>query len=167
MEITRRSYPVQVFTATHQAEGLYQPIGNMMTIVNDQEVICFELRDATLTPLAAGAALRPIAVPRLVVNKKDILFVAMMDDTLRKELNMLRRVERIIAYLPSFVLRGEFHLGAEQQLSDMLDTLPGVFQPITAATLFPLIETPVRVQRDHDLVVLNTRAIQFYHAEAR
>ena len=47
----------------------------------------------------------------------------------------------------------------------MLDTIRGRFQPLTEATIFPVVETQVRVSPDCDLVLLNTTSIQFYHPE--
>jgi hypothetical protein len=165
MEITRRSYPVQVITTTHAITGIYQPIGNFMVAINNPDSTCLPLSEATFTPLATGAPLRSITVPEATVNKRDILFVCFPDDTVQRELNMFKRVARLIAYTPAFVLRAEFHLGAEDQVGEMLDTLRGQFQPLTDVTIFPLLELQVSLDRQHDLVVINSQAITIYHAE--
>jgi hypothetical protein len=164
MEIERRAYPVKVYTATHEVRGIHTPIGNLLTAINN-EGVCFEMTDVTYTPLAPNAVLRPISVPQAVLHQDEILFIAFEEEGIAEDLTMLKRVDRLIIYTASFVLRGEMHLGAEDQIRDMLDTIRGRFQPLTEATIFPVVETQVRVSPDCDLVLLNTTSIQFYHPE--
>jgi hypothetical protein len=165
MEIPKRLYPVRVFTATHVMQGVHQPVGSFMNALNDADSICFAVNDATFEPLAARSMLRPVSVPEAVVNKHDILFICLLDDTLQNELNMLKRVERLIAYTPAFALRGDFHLGAEAQTRDMVDAFRGQFQPVTDVTIFPLIETNVDISRQESLVIVNTHALSPYHPD--
>ena len=165
MEIPKRLYPVRVYTATHAIEGMHQPAGSFMNAINEADNVCFAVNDATFQPLSAQSMLRPATVPEAVVNKHDILFICFSDDTLQNELNMLRRVERVIAYTPAFALRGDFHLGAEAQTRDMVDTFRGQFQPLTDVTIFPLIETNVSIPRNESMVIVNTLAIPLYHPE--
>jgi hypothetical protein len=165
MEITRQAYPVQVLTATHEVTGTYQPIGQFMNAINNPGSTCFPLHEASYTPLATGVTLRSISVPQLTVGKNDIQFICFQDDTLKNELHMLKRVARMILYTPAFALRGEVHLGVEDQPHDMLDTLRGQFQPLTDATIFPLHETRASVKRQHSLIVVNTQAIHLYHPD--
>ncbi|MBN1642083.1 MAG: hypothetical protein JXA09_12690 [Anaerolineae bacterium] len=166
MEVRRRSYPVDLYTATHHVAGVYDPIGSFAIAINAPDTICFSLADATFAPLLRGAPLRAISVPRLTVNKAQILFITFQDDTVQQESAILRRVERTIVYMPGFVLRGGLHLGAEDQINDVFDTLHGDFQPLTEATIYPLREIQADLRREHDLVMINTRAIQHYHPEA-
>ena len=166
MEIPKRLYPVKVFTATHAIEGVHQPMGSFMIALNDMDNVCFAVNEATFTPLAVQTVLRPVSVPEAVANKNDILFICMLDDTLQSELTLLKRVAQIISYTPAFALRGDFHLGAEAQTRDMLDTFRGQFQPVTDVTIFPLIETRVPIERQQSMVVVNTHAIQLYHPQA-
>ena len=165
MEIPKRLYPVRVLTATHVIEGLHQPAGSFMNAINDEDNVCFAVNDATFQPLSAQSMLRPATVPEAVVRKHDILFICLLDDTLQNELSMLKRVARVIAYTSVFALRGDFHLGAEAQTRDMVDTFRGQFQPLTDVTVFPLIETNVSIPRNESMIIVNTRAIPLYHPE--
>lgn len=165
MEIERRAYPIKVYTATHEVRGIHTPIGNLLTAINN-EGVCFEITDATYTPLAPNAALRPISVPQAILHKDEILFIAFDEEGVAEDLTMLKRVDRLIIYTASFVLRGEIHLGAEDQIRDMLDTMRGRFQPLTETTVFPVVETQIRVDPNYDLVLLNTTSIQLYHPES-
>ncbi len=164
MEIERRAYPIKVYTATHEVKGIHTPIGNFLTAINN-EGVCFEMTDVTYTPLSPNAALRPISVPQAILHKDEILFIAFEEEGVAEDLTMLKRVDRLIVYTASFVLRGEMHLGAEDQVRDLLDTIRGRFQPLTEATIFPVVETQVSVASDYDLLLLNSTNIQLYHPE--
>jgi hypothetical protein len=165
MQIARRTYPVTVYTQARQIEGVYQAIGQFMTAINDPDSTCLVMDDATLTMLSPRVALRPVSVPQLVVNKDDVQFISFADQTVQNEAVMLKRVARVVAYTSAFVLRGNAHIGAEDSVRDLLDTLKGTFQPLTEAMVYPLIETRVSVPREHDLIVVNARAIQLYHPD--
>jgi hypothetical protein len=165
MEITRRSYLVDLFTATHKIEGVFQPVGDILISLNNAEQAYVPLSEATFTPLDPESPLRPASVPQVVVSKEDLIFACLRDEDVVEEIRMLRRVERIIVYTAAFALRGEFHLGVEQRIPDMLDTMRGHLQPITDVTVFPLIQTKVAIPRKQRLVLLNTHAVQMYHPE--
>jgi hypothetical protein len=165
MQVVRRAYPVEVYTATHHIVGTYDPIGSITTAINTPGTTCFPVADATFAPLVPGSPLRPISVPRLTVNKAQILFVAFLDDTAAEDMTLFPRAERIIVYMPGFVLRGEFHLGAEDQVSDFADVVRGSFQPMTDVTIVPLCEIQANLRAEHDLLMVNIRAMQHYHVE--
>jgi hypothetical protein len=165
MEITRRSYPVDLYTAAFKVEGIYQPIGNLLDDMNRTDIKCIPLSDATFTALDPRSPLRSVSVPQVVVSKEDLLFLCFKDENTVDEFRMLPRAERIISYTSAFALRGDFHLGAEQQVRDMLDTMRGRFQPVTDVTVFPLFETKVTIPRERRLAVLDIQAVQMYHAQ--
>ena len=78
---------------------------------------------------------------------------------------IINGTERVIVYTAAFALRGDFHLGAEQRVHDMFDTMKGDFQAMTDVTFFPLVETQVSLPRQSVLVLIDTTAIQIYHPE--
>ncbi len=165
MDIPRRSYQVDILTATYKVEGSLRPIGSLMNALNDPELGFLYMAEATISPLAAHPALRPVVVPEVVVNKSDLLFIHFLDDSINEELRMFKRTERAVVYTQSFALRGDFHLGAEQQFRDMLDTMKGDFQPMTDVSIFPLFQTRVSVPRESDLILINIKAVKMYYSE--
>jgi hypothetical protein len=165
MVVTRRWYRVQVWTETYSLQGTYAPVGRLLDALNRQENVSFVMSDVSFTPLDPDAALRTINVPALTLNKQEILFLTFEEGTTVEELMLRKRVERAIVYLPHFVVRGEFHLGTEDRFHDVLDAWRGQFQPITSATLYPLDKVPGFQHKVHDLIILNTDAVQAYHPE--
>jgi hypothetical protein len=137
----------------------------MLDALNRESNVSFLMSDVSFTPLAPEASLRTISVPSLTLNKNEMLFFAFEEGAAIEELMLRKRVERAIIYLPHFVIRGEYHLGTEDRFHDALDAWRGQFQPITSATLYPLDDIRGPIRKSHDLIIVNTSAIQLYHPE--
>ena len=165
MQIQRKSYPVELYTATHKIEGIYQPVGHLLDDINSADKVTIPLSDATFTPLIPNARLRPVSVPIVGVSRSEILFVYFQDEKSVEDLRLLKRTEPAILYTASFALRGDIHLGAEQQFRDMFDTMRGHFQALTDVTIFPLIETKVSVPRQAKLLLFDITKLLLYHPE--
>ena len=165
MQIERKSYPVELYTATHKIEGTYQPIGHLIDDINHEDKVTIPLLDATFSPLAPSTRMRPVSVPTVSVSRSEVLFCYFKEEKVADELRMLRRTEPAILYTASFALRGDMHLGAEQQFRDMFDTMRGHFQVLTDVTIFPLIETKVNVPRQARLLLFDITKVLLYHPE--
>jgi hypothetical protein len=165
MDIARRAYAIELYTMVYKVEGVFQPLGDLLEDINSPERACFYMSDLTFTPLDPGSRLPPLSVPEAGFSKRDVLLVCFKDENVVDELHLLRRVERLIVYTPAFALRGNMHLGVEQHIRDMLDTMRGRFQPMTEVTLFPLIDTQVDIPRAQSILLLNTDLVQVYYPE--
>jgi len=164
-EPPRRSYPVEIFTSSFKVEGQLEPIGRLMDALNDPGRDSMLLRQVTVSSLSASGPLSSFALEESVLSKNDTLFLYLSDEEDRSELNLLRRVERVIVYLPLFIIRADFHLGGETRFRDLLDTLTGTFLPITDAAIFPLFAPKVAIPSHRDLLLINKKQITLYHAE--
>ncbi|MFB0534476.1 MAG: hypothetical protein ACETWR_05800 [Anaerolineae bacterium] len=168
MEISgppRRSYPAEIFTHSFKIEGQLEPIGHLMNALNNPEWESMLIRQVTVSSLSASGPLSSFALEEIVLSKNDALFIYLVDEEDRSALNLLKRVERAIVYLPLFVIRADFHLGGETRFRGMLDSLTDTFLPITDVAIFPLFAPKVAVPSHRDLLLINKKQITFYHAE--
>lgn len=161
----RKSYPVEMFTASFKIEGQLEPIGRLIDALNDPNRDSILIRQATVSSFSASSPLNSFALEEIVLSKSDSLFIYLTNEEDRSSLSPLKRVERIIAYLPFFVIRADFHLGSETRFRDLLDTLPGTFLPITGVAIFPLFSPKVAVPSHRDLLLINKKQITLYHTE--
>ncbi len=163
MEMIRQEYTVTMFTATRKFEGIFHPMGALFEDINDPEKGDFYLTEVTFSPLSPGSRFGLISMPEVVVRKHNVIFFYFRDKSAHEKLRLLTRTERIAVYTETFALQGDFHLGAEQKYRDMFDTMRGDFQPMTDVTLFPLLQTQVPLVREHDMILINTQNMYFYH----
>ena len=165
MQIERKSYPVELYTAAHKIEGIYQPIGHLTDDINDPDKITIPLLDATFSPLIPNTRMRPVSVPAVSVSRAELLFLYFKEEKVADELRILKHSEPAILYTASFALRGDVHLGVEQQFRDMFDTMRGHFQALTDVSIFPLIETTVSVPHQAKLLLFDITKVLLYHPE--
>jgi hypothetical protein len=160
-----KSYPVEMFTSSFKVEGQLEPIGRLMDALNNPDSDSMLIRQVTVSSLFASGPLSSFALEEIVLSKNDTFFICLTDGEDRSALSLLKRVERVIVYLPLFVIRADFHLGGETRFRDMFDTLPGTFLPVTDAAIFPLCAPKVAVPSHRDLLLINKRQITLYHTE--
>ena len=161
----RKSYPVEIFTNAFKVKGQLEPAGRLMDALNNPDSASMLMCRVTAFSLSTSDPLSSFALEEMVLSKNDTLFIYPTDEKDRSALSLLKRVERMIVYLPLFVIRADFHLGGETRFRDMLDTLPGTFLPITDAAIFPLFAPQVTVPSHRDLLLINKKQITLYHAE--
>jgi hypothetical protein len=78
---------------------------------------------------------------------------------------VLKNFDRVIAYTPHAVLRGNFHRGAETRLGDMFDTLQGTFFAMTEVSIFFTTELSAPFPKQADLLIVNHFYVNLYHPE--
>jgi hypothetical protein len=138
-------------------------MGALLADINDPEKGDFYLTEATFTTLAQDSKFPPVSVPEVVVRKLDTIFFYFEDESADEQFRLLNRTEKVIVYTATFALRGNFHLGAEQKIRDMFDTMRGDFQPMTDVTIFPLLQPRTAIPREQKMLLINTENIQLYH----
>lgn len=161
----RKSYPVEIFTNSFKVEGQLEPVGRLMDALNSPDGDSMLIRQVTVSSLSVSGPLSSFTLEEIVLSKNDIFFIDLTDQEDRSALSLLKRVERVIVYLPLFVIRADFHLGGETRFRDMLDTLSGTFLPVTDVAIFPLFAPKVAVPSHRDLLLINKKQITLYHAE--
>lgn len=157
-------YPVQVLTNTYLVQGGLETIGAIVDFLNDRDRDFFMFIDATVRSLTLGP-MGKVARPQLLIPKTEIIALYLDDATARSSIQLLRRVERCIMYMPFVVCRGEFHLGADTRWQDMVSLLPTDFFAFTNASIFPLSPLPGPFPQQADLIVLNRKHIRMLHVD--
>jgi hypothetical protein len=157
-------YPVQVLTTAFHIQGTMEPIGTIINYLNDANRQQIQFIDATVSPLTPGP-MGKIVRSQLVVPQTDIVAMYVDSAEARSVIQLLKRIERCIAYMPSLVCRAEFHLGADTRWQDMFGLMVGNLVAVTAATVFPLIALPGPFPQQADLLILNRLHVQMLHLD--
>ena len=157
-------YPVQVLTTAFHIQGMIEPIGTIINYLNDANRQQIQFLDATVSPLTPGP-MGKIVRSLLVVPQADIVAMYVDSTEARSLVQLLKRIERCIAYMPSLVCRADFHLGADTRWQDMFGLMVGDLVAVTAATVFPLIALPGPFPQQADLLILNRVHVQMLHLD--
>jgi hypothetical protein len=157
-------YPVQVLTLGYHIQGILEPIGPIVNYLNDVNRQYVPFLDATVNSLTPGP-LGKVTRPQLIIPKTDLVAMYLDDATARASVQHMKRIERYIAYLPSLVCRGEFHLGTDTRWQDVLSLLVADFFGVTAVTAFPLVTLPGPFPQQADLLILNRAHVRMLHLD--
>jgi hypothetical protein len=165
LQISLQRYDIQVLGRMFQFAGQLEPIGRLVDFLGDPERTTYPLFDVKISPITPGGPLSGITRPEAVVSVEELGLIYFLDEEYRKKVDMLKSVDRVIAYTPHAILRGEFHRGAEMRLRDFFDMATSLFTPMTDVSIFPLTDLPAPFPRQTDLLMVNRTYINVYHAE--
>ena len=165
LQVTLQRYDVQVLGHMFQFVGQMEPVGQAMDYFNDENRSTFPLYDVAISPLAPGSPLKRISRPDIVVGDNELGIVYFLDPDYRQSVAMLKNFDRVIAYTPHAVLRGNFHRGAETRLADLFDLVQGHFLAMTDVSVFPLTDLPAPFPEQADLLIVNRFYVNVYHLE--
>jgi hypothetical protein len=165
LQISLQRYDVQVLGRMFQFVGQLEPIGRLVDFLGDPERTTYPLFDVKITPITPGGPLSGITRPEAIIGVEEIGLIYFLDEEYRKKVDMLKSVDRVIAYTPHAILRGEIHRGAEMRLRDFFDMMTSFFIPMTDVSIFPLTDLPAPFPRQTDLLMVNRTYINVYHAE--
>jgi len=165
--LSKRLFKSEVYTNEFKVEGKLEPMGEIVTALGDKRRNCVSIYDVTMTPISAHNPLNAISVPELVISKRDIVFVCLLDSSDYTDIRLLTNIVPLTAYLPSFVLKAEFHMGGEMKTRDFVDAVTNDFIAVTNARFFPLVAPKTQPPPSRPFVLLNKNFIQLYYGESK
>ena len=165
IQVTLQRYDVQILGHTFQFSGQMEPVGRVLDYLNDENRSTFPLYDVRISPITPGSPLAGITRPELIVSETELGLVFFLDPEYRQKVDVLKNFDRVVAYTPHAVLRGNFHRGVETRLGDVFDVMQGTFLALTDVNVFPLTELPAPFPTQTDLIIANCSYIHLYHSE--
>jgi hypothetical protein len=156
-------HDVEILTVDFQFSGQIETVGPVANFINDTTRDDLSLYDVQLAALTPGSPLTTISRPHVVVRKPQIVFLYFTSAETRASIRTLVRRELLVAYTPTAVCRGHFHMSAEANVRDFLGVTPGDLLPVTEARIFPLTKLPAPFPAEADLVMLGRAHLHFYH----
>jgi hypothetical protein len=165
MQPTIQRYEVQVIGRTFQFTGQMAPVGRVLDYLNHEDSFTFSLHEVTISPLTPGSPVAGVTRPEITVSDSELGLIYFLDPEYRQKVDVLRNHDRVIAYTPHAVLRGNFHRGAETRLTDLFDLMQGNYLPMTDVSIFPLTALPAPFPQKTDLLIVNRFFVNLYHLE--
>ena len=156
-------HKVQILTINFQFSGQLETVGPVSNFLNDSTRNSLSLYEASLTPLAPGIPMGSLSRPHVVIRKPQIVFLYLASAEARASIRPFARRELLVAYTPVAVCRGYFHLSAEANVRDFVDTVNTDLLPITEAHVFPFNALSAPFPTEADLLLAGRAYLQFYH----
>lgn len=165
MEIKFERCDAKVFGNKFLFEGQLEPIGQILDYFNDENRSAFPMYDVTLVPIEPSGPLSRVKRPQIVVNLSELGLIFFLDPEDRERVMRLRNFDRVIAYTPHAILRGNIHRGGETRLRNLFDMTAGIFLVMTDVSVFPIKQLPVPFPQQVDLLIVNRLFINVIHRD--
>jgi hypothetical protein len=82
----------------------------------------------------------------------------------QEQTGLMPRSERLAVYTSHYAIQGDFHMGMDTQISDLIDSVRVIFLAATDAQFFPLFRSQAAIVPQSPLVYVYRAAVQMYHA---
>jgi len=165
IQITLERRDVQILGRNFQFDGQMEPIGQVLDYLNGEGRSTFPLYDVKIFPLPPGGPLKGTTQPEITVGSPELGLFYFPDPDYRQQIQVMRNADRVIAYTPHAVLRGNFHRGVETRLRDMFDMLQGSYLAMTDVSIFPITELVAPFPTQADFLIVNRHYVGLYHAQ--
>jgi len=158
-------YDVQVLGRQFQFAGQMEPVGRVLDYFNRGNRSTFSLYDVKLFPLLPNSPFTGITRSEITVSDSELGLIYFLDADYRRQVQVMKNSDPVIAYTPHAVLRGRFHRGAETRLRDLFDLMDGNFVAMTDVSVFVTTSLPAPFPQRADLLIVNRLYVNLYHAE--
>jgi hypothetical protein len=160
---TIKAMPVTVLTPGFQARCTLQVLGVVQTFLNDEQRSVFPLKKVTLHGLQAGNPAVSMQLEDLYVSKGQchaIAFETMLD---QDQSGLMPHKERMAVYTSHYVIQGDFHLGVDNVVGDLVDSFRTFYLGATDVEFFPLFRSQAAMIQTAPLVYVYRTSVRMFH----
>jgi hypothetical protein len=165
IQITLERRGVQILGRNFQFDGQLEPVGQVLDYLNSEGRSTFPLFDVKILPLLPGGPFKGTTQPEITADNRELGLIYFLDPDYRQQIQVMRNADRVIAYTPHAVLRGNIHRGVETRLRDLFDVLQGAYLAMTDVSIFFTTELPAPFPTRADLLIVNHHYVSFYHSQ--
>ena len=160
---TMKELPVTVLLPGFQARCTLPVLGMVQTFLNDDQRSVFSLKQATLHGMETGNPAVSMQLESLFAPKEHCQVIAFESMLPQEQTGLMPRVERIAVYTTHYVIQGDFHMGADNSVGDLLDSFRGFFLGATNVEFFPLFRSQAAIIPKAPLTFVYRRAVLMFH----
>ena len=159
-----KEMPVTVLMPGFQARCTLPVMGMVQTYLNDDQRGVFTLKDVTLHGLEAGNPAVSMQLESLFAPKEHcqaIAFEVLLD---QDQSGLMAHTERMAVYTSHYVIQGDFHMGADNSVGDLVDAFRTFYLGATDVEFFPLFRSQAAVIQSAPLVYVFRKSVRMFHA---
>jgi hypothetical protein len=163
LELQLPTYRVEMMLPDFWVRANFKPLGPMLSYVNDRTRSSMRFEETELMPLAPDKQVGCIKQPKITVDKKNLVLIALLDGVDSGSVQLLQSKRPVIFYTSHFAIQGRLHINADARDDDLLDDGRD-YAALTDVTLFPLRQLgTTALTRKPSLVLINQQYVQTYH----
>jgi len=164
MDIILAPHRVELFTASYHLSGELHMPGQPGVFINESAHLVFTLVGGLIQPLAQGAQTGRTKVTRCYAPKESIEVVGLpgIDMT---DLALMPSTRRLTCFTETYVVRGDFHTGAESGPGDVFYFTAGPFFPATDVEIRAVKPAPAELGGTYPLAYVHRDAVRVLYSQ--
>ncbi len=161
---TMKELPVTVLMPGFQAQCMLQVLGMIQTFLNDEQRSVLPLKNVTLHGLEVGNPAASMQLEDLYVPKEHCQVIAFETLLSQEQTGLMPRKERMAVYTSHYVIQGNFHLGADNVVGDLVDAFRTFYLGATDVEFFPLFRAQAAITQRAPLAYVYRKGVRMFHA---
>ena len=157
-------FQVRVLTPAYLLTGQVEESNAFLGWLNNKDKNTLDLHDVEALVLDPGASIPATAAKLVTLDKSQVVGIDMFSPEAQRAVKISGRPELAVLYTGRFIVQANLHPTGEMPISRIPDVVKSNFVPITQAKLHPLLPTRQLPSLESDVMILNWRHIDFYHA---
>jgi hypothetical protein len=161
---TTKALPVTVLMPGFQARCTMQTIGVFQVFLNDDQRSVFLLTEVALHGLEAGNPAVSMELADLYASKEQCQVITLESMLSHEETGLMPHEVRIAVYTSHYVIQGNFHMGVDAGVGDLVDGFRTLYIGATDVELFPLFRPQAAVIQAAPLAYIYRKSVCMFHA---
>jgi len=161
-KLQSKQYKVEVFTPQFLLSGVLEPVGSLMSYLNNVDRNNLSIKQVNATPIEPAFSLPTFAAEELWLPHKELIAIRFLDAISSDTMPLLSNKEKVRVFLPHIVVQATFSRGADTKIHEIFDVLSGDWVAAADAQIFPLHPMKCQFGRDAQRMLIIKRHIQFY-----
>jgi hypothetical protein len=145
-------------------EAQVKAVGNLDNTINNEKNIYLTVFEAVATPWAETSPLKPLTYAQGIIKIDDILFIYPTDPAEQAKITLMPHKELGIAYSSGFAIQSQVFMGADANLTTVLDAAIKRFLIVKDVSIFPLFAAKTSISQEIPLGLLNKQKVYQIHA---
>jgi hypothetical protein len=155
---------IRVVLPQFLVDGIIKAVGNIDNTLNDERYSFVNLHNQLITPWHQSCPIKPIGVAEGTVKIEDMLLVYPTDPEDQAQIQLMPKAQTGIMYVDDFVIRGDISMGADMELSTVLEGVSKRFLTVTNVSLFPLFSAATSIPEEMPVVLVRRDRVYQIHA---
>ena len=154
----------KIVLAQFLVEGVIKAVGNIDNTLNDERYNFVNVENPVTTPWHQSSPINAIRVAQSTVKIHDMILIYPTDPADRAEIPRMPGSSRGIIYAGEFVIYGDIMMGADMNLTNVVEGINKRFLTLMDVTIFPLFPANMSIPEVMPMALVNREMVYQLHA---
>lgn len=157
-------FKVSILTPAYLLTGQVEESNAFLGWLNNKDKNSLDLHQVESLVLDPAASIPATTAKLVTLDKSQVVAITLISPEAQRSINISGRAELAVFYTPRFLIQANLHPAGDMPINKIPDVVKSNFVAVTQAKLYPLLPTRKLPGLEANLMILNWRHVDFYHA---